>query len=250
MSSGSDGKVDLGYTRKSYVNLVTKTPFERADPVSTGVADIDALSQMIAEDGGYLRGKQTYIKSCIYAVLAGIDKAIRDGKTVVLDGYFKFNGTFVNLDPETGKPTRETIYKVRALTLDKMQFKASTAFNLSYVGSTTPSPAITDIRVCGALDSKKDTIVQGKDIRLSGRNLYFNAAQGDTLTLSFTDEGEEQSITVTPTEIETTCMKIPFPAALAEVEAGTVVNFTLATRRGVENGPFKSGSRKATLATE
>lgn len=250
MSAGSEGKVDLGYTKKSYVNLVTKTPFERAEPVPTGVADVTALSQMIAEDGGYLRGKQTYIKSCIYAVLAGIDKAIRDGKTVVLDGYFKLRGTFVNLDPETGKPTRETVYKVRALPLDRMQFKASTAFNLSYVGSTTPSPDITDIRVCGAMDSKKDVLVQGKDIRLSGRNLYFNAAQGDTLTLSFAEEGEERSISVTPTEVEPTCMKIPFPATLAEVEAGTIINFTLSTRRGVENGSFKTDSRKATLAAK
>lgn len=239
--------IDLNYQMRSFNNITTNQVEQHADPVATGVMNLDALCNMIAEDGGYLRGKASYVRSTAIALLEGIQKAMCEGKTVILDDYLRLRGSFTNLDPETRRPGKDTIYRVRATPLKNFQFRVENLFKLTCVESSVPAPAIVNVTIC-TLGGTKDVFLKGKDIRISGRNLYFDAKMGDTLTVSYEEEGETQSISLTPSEVDETCMRIPFPAALAEVPTGTVCTFTLTTRRGIENGVVFTEPRKATLA--
>ena len=239
--------IDLNYQMRSFNNITTNQVEQHAEPVATGVMNLDALCNMIAEDGGYLRGKASYVRSTAIALLEAIQKALCEGKTVILDDYLRLKGSFANLDPETRRPVKDTLYRIRVSPLKNFQFRVEKLFRLTCVEGSVPAPAIVNVTIC-TLGGTKDVIHKGKDIRISGRNLYFDAAMGDTLTVSYEEEGENQSIALTPTEVDETCMRIAFPAALSEVPAGTVLTFTLTTRRGVENGVVFSAPRKATLA--
>lgn len=241
-------KSPLSYTLRTFTNMETNQPYRRAVPIATGVETLNSLCAAVVEDGTYGAAKLTLLRNHVMAILEKARSAIKSGKTVILDDYLRLKGTFVNdIDPVTGKPGKDTVYRVRATSLRKLQFPVSD-FELTNVESDGSLPAITSVLNIG-LTAKKDVLIRGKDIILAGRNLYFDAAQGDTLMVSFLEDGERQSISLSPSEIAPAMIRVPWPAALAEVESGTEVSFTLSTRRGKENGVFTPISRKATLVT-
>lgn len=244
--SDATNKVTLNYQLRSFWNIDTKKPYMRGVPVPNGVMDLEAIAAMMAEDGGYLRGKQDYIAGELRSFCAAIKKVIREGKTVVLGDLLRLRGGFDGLDPETGRPTRDTVYRVQATPLKGAQFKVSDAFTLVKADTDVALPVFTNVTTC-TLGARKDVVVKGQAVRIYGRNLFYSAEQGDTLTLSYKTDGEVQMTEVTPAEVEGGALKLAFPQALAEVADGTELTFTLATHRGDADGSVVTASRKATL---
>ena len=247
--SDATNRVTLNYQLRSFWNIDTRKPYMRGDPMSNGVMDLESIAAMMAEDGGYLRGKQDYIAGELRSFCAAIKKVIREGKTVVLGDLLRLRGGFDGLDPETGRPTGDTVYRVRATPLRGAQFRASDAFTLVKADADAALPAFTNVTICTP-GARKDVVVKGQAVRIYGRNLFYSAEQGDTLTLSYKADGEAQMAEVTPTEVEGGALKLAFPQALAEVADGTELTFTLATHRGDADGTVVTASRRATLQSK
>ena len=152
------------------------------------------------------------------------------------------------IDPVTGKPTGGTTYRVRATPLREMQAPVS-EFELTNVATGAPEPTLTTLTSCDP-KAVKDVLTRGKDIRIVGRNLRFNAARGDRLTLTYTEEGEERTVDLTPSEVDIVSFRVPWPQGLAEIAAGTAVLVSLSTRADDAKGAVSVASRKAVIAAE
>lgn len=89
--------------------------------------------------------------------------------------------------------------------------------------------------------------VKTRGILVTGRNLFFDAAKGDTATISWGERASAQSITVAPTESDYSHMLFAWPTALAEVEAGTKLTFSFRTCAGIEGGAVYQVTKVVTL---
>lgn len=236
----------LPYRMRNFHSIETNEKYRRADPVSTGTEDMNSTCAAAAADGTYGAIRPSLVKNVVLGVLAKVEEFVRAGKTVVFGDYFRCKGCFSGgMDPVTGRPTKDTVYRVRMTPLKKMIIPVS-EFELECVESEIPLPSIISITSTG-LKATKDALVRGKDGCIAGRNLYFDAAQGDTLTVSYVEDGETQTVSITPTDLDSVCFRFKWPAALAEVPDGTELKFRLSTRCGIAGGAFALADRTAVL---
>ncbi len=239
----------LSYTPRIFTNLETGEPYRRASLVPSGTEDTRSICAAVARDGTYGAAKTELIKNYVTAFLQEVRNALWQGKTVTIDGYFRLRGSFVGgIDPVTGKPTGGTMYRVRATPLKEMQAPVS-EFELTNVATGAPEPTLTTLTSCDP-EAVKDVLTRGKDIRIVGRNLRFNANRGDRLTLTYAEEGEERAVEFTPSEVDIVSFRVPWPQGLAEIAAGTAVLVSLATRAEDAKGAVSVASRKAVIAAE
>ena len=89
--------------------------------------------------------------------------------------------------------------------------------------------------------------VKTKGILATGRNLFFNAAKGDTATITWGEGEAATTINVTPTESDYSHMLFAWPTELAEVAAGTKLTFSFRTCAGIEDGAVYQVTKVATL---
>lgn len=245
--STSTEKVQLTYGVRTVGNIITGETTRRAFPIANGSIGLDRFCKILSTDYGLMAGRESHIRGTITSILNAVLEEMKKGQTVTFDNYLRFRPSFRGpVDAETGKPSAETELCVTVQTLKRMKLEIG-SFDLINRDKSAALPKITEIYAC-LLGAERDKIVRSKDFQLSGRNLYFDAAMGDTVTLSFKAEDDEmQSISATPTECNPASMRFTFPAALAEVEDGTPIEITLRTRMGVADGVLSSTSRTAIL---
>lgn len=237
----------ITYDTRKMMDIMTGEPVKRAFIHVNGTVNLANLSNIMSGDHGLMSGKSTHVTNTVISTLESVMEQLRNGNAVVLDNYLKFTPTLRGkVDPETGKPTSETRLCVTVRALDKMKLSLSD-FNLIGMDPDVPQPKITCISAW-AKKYTKDVIVRNKDIMITGRNLDFDAAMGDTVTLAFKTEEEPTTLTLTPTDCTSGTLRFAFPSALGESPAGTEIEMTLRTRSGVENGAFNVTSRRAVLA--
>ena len=240
-------KTKLFYRMQDFYSIETNGKYKRAVPATTGTVYLEDVCEYTAADGTYGAIRPSLIRNIVLGLMANVRKLICEGKTVVIDDYFRGRGYFSGaMDPVTGKPTKDTVFRVRMTPLKKMLVPVS-EFELECLDTEVPNPVITSITSTG-LRVTKDVLVRGKDGCIAGRNLYFDAAQGDTLTVSYVEEGETQSVAITPSDLDSVCFRFKWPAALAEVPDGTELTFRLSTRCGVAGGALITAERKVVLA--
>lgn len=245
----NEGMNRLSYTPRIFTNLETGEPYRRACLVPSGTEDTRSICAAVARDGTYGAIKTELLVNYVTAFLQKARTALWQGKTVTIDGYFRLRGSFVGgIDPVTGKPTGGTTYRVRATPLREMQAPVS-EFELTNVATGAPEPTLTTLTSCDP-EAVKDVLTRGKDIRIVGRNLRFNAARGDRLTLTCTEEGEERTVELTPSEVDIVSLRVPWPQGLSEIAAGTAVLVSLSTRAEDAKGAVSVASRKAVVAAE
>lgn len=76
-------------------------------------------------------------------------------------------------------------------------------------------------------------IRKGREIRVAGKNLQFDAALGDTVEVVYSENGEENSLVLTPRSSDELCLSFDWPEALTNVASGTVLTFVFKTRGGI-----------------
>lgn len=240
-------KPSIVYDIREMNNIQTGEKSKRAFPRPNGVIGLTRLSTTMSSDYGRMSGKPSHVASTIVSIMESVLDELKLGNAVVLDKYLKFTPTFRGkVDPETGKPTQETELYVTIRPLEKMKLECS-SFNLVSSAQEVPQPKITNI-TAWALNAAKDVIVRNMKFKLSGRNLYFDAAMGDTITLGITVDGEPTSLTLTPTDALSDTIIFEFPSMLAEAVAGSEIEIVLRTHSGVKDGALNVTSRKAVLA--
>lgn len=243
----STPKVSLEYTIRNIHNVRTGEKTKRAFPITNGTITLDQFCSELAEDDGFMAGKKSYIKGFISNMFSKLYEELQHGNTVVLDDYIRFYPTFRGkVDAETGRPTAETTLAVRVRTSKGLQLDIN-AFTLVNREGTAAEPKLTAIYSQASMVA--DKVVRSKEFSILGRNLYYSAELQDTVTISYTEDGEAKSLTVVPSDVTSGYMRFEFPEALTNVADNTELEFTLRTRFGVEEAAFSVASRKAVLVS-
>ena len=90
------------------------------------------------------------------------------------------------------------------------------------------------------------TIMRGKGILVTGLNCQW--IEGDTCTLAWKDaDGAEQTAEIVPTSSGVTEMRFAWPEALADVPAGSQIEFRFRTRGGNPEGQPQPNNKTVTL---
>ncbi len=236
----------LKYYIGSIGDAVTGEKTKRAFPIVNKTVTMDAFCNQLAGDDGLLMGCESQIKGFLASILVKIHEELKKGNAVSFGNYLRFTPTIRGkVDPDTGKPTSESKIGVAIQPLKNMQLKMDD-FTLVDTSGESLTPKISFLRPL-ATDAQVDQIVKGTGFTLVGKNLYYNAGMGDTITLSYINDGETVTLNLVPTFSSPEMMNFSFPEGLASVAADTEVELTLRTRSGVENGPFSSATRTVTL---
>ena len=232
---------------KAYKNVTRKDP-QTGELIQCPMAKsgqkipVDQLFAEVSNNGQGI-GKVSALKGAYYSLLSVIREHLMAGDTVYLDDFVRITCTIKGTVEESGTLSKErnSVHTV-FLPHSNFQFKLED-FNWKNITDMAARPKITSIASC-VTNAVKDTIVSGKDIRLYGKNLD----NVKSVVLTWMDEGEKQSATVTPSEVESSTLRMTWPAALSEVEDKTEVTFTITVGTGEENNPFQTASRTATVS--
>lgn len=245
--STSTERVQVSYGIRKITNVVTGETGRRAFPISNGMVTLDRFCKILSEDYGLMAGRESHVKGTVVSIMEAIVEEMKKGNSVTIDNYLRFIPSFRGpVDPATGKPTDQTELCVAVQSLKKMKLDQKN-FDFVIKDKSIVFPKMTEVYAC-ILGAERNKIVRGKDFQIGGKALYFDAAMGDTVSISYKSEEEEvQSIAITPTECTPINMRFAFPAALAEVDAETELEITLRTRSGVADGAFYIASTKAIL---
>lgn len=173
--------------------------------------------------GGFMRGQ---LKELIGSV-SGFFEAVKDralaGYTINLGDMLIITGHLQGTVDESLSLTKENEYHLSVRVKKEMQVPLET---FAWVreddnGNHPKVERITSTQGVAIGEIKKSV-----GIVVSGQNLVFSAANGDKVIITWTEDGETQSATVTPKASSTLSMDFDWPAALSEVAAGTEVTFT------------------------
>ena len=83
---------------------------------------------------------------------------------------------------------------------------------------------------------------------MNGKNLAYNSSWGDSVKVTWTEDDEAKELTLTPSEQSETYLRFDWPTGLADVPAGTDLEFSFRLH-GAEDAPVKSAKRTAKLVT-
>lgn len=107
---------------------------------------------------------------------------------------------------------------------------------------------VTITRISWIGSDEPNVIKKGEPFAVYGTNLMFNAAYGDTVTVSWTDaEGVRQDVALTPIESDYAHMKFEWTSELADVAADTILEFSFRTRGGIEDGDEQLNKKSVTV---
>ena len=91
------------------------------------------------------------------------------------------------------------------------------------------------------------TITKGKEIRAYGQNLQFDSALGDSVEVKWSEDGEEKSTQLTPTQSDELSMSFAWPEDLSSIPDGTELTFIFTTRAGIQDAQSQVNTKVVTL---
>ena len=198
-----------------------------------------------AKNAGYIRGQLEDLKGNANGLIEAVKKLGQMGKAVNLNNWLRIHAELTGTVGESRQLTDENELRVRITTLSDLKANVSD-FSWQNVEDSGVIPKVEMILSPGG---KPWEAVKTRGILVTGRNLFFDAAKGDTATISWGEGASAQSITVTPTEADYSHMLFAWPTALADVEAGTKLTFSFRLCGGVEGGPIYPLTKNATLVS-
>lgn len=243
-------KTIMNYYIRAFHIAMTGELTKRAIAIANGTVTLDQFCALLAQDNGVLAGKESYIKGVILSIFDKIHEILMEGKIVNLDNLIRLTPTIRGeVDPDTGRPNANTTLGVAVCALKDMKLSIED-FTLECRDGTASEPVFLLIYAPGVTAAGRDKIYRNQVSQISGRNIYCDAAQGDTLTATYTLEGLERSVVLEPTEVSPYGMRFAFPEAFASLADGTEIEITLRTHMGVEESPFSVASRKVVLVSK
>lgn len=116
---------------------------------------------------------------------------------------------------------------------------------IAFVNKRDLALKVSIIRVATVGADASGVITKGKPFMVIGTNLQYIA--GDSVEISYVEDGETQSVAITPTESDVSHMTFAWPVALAEVDPETELTITFRTRGGVAESDVQTNEVKVTL---
>ena len=182
------------------------------------------LDQVVqyALNAGYVRGQFHDMRGALNGFIEAIQQLGRDGKAVNLNNWLRIHAELTGTVGENRQLTERNEMNVNITALHDLKCDWRD-FSWTNVDDTGAIPKIDTIL---SLGGKPSELIKSKSIRLTGKNLYFDAEMGDTVTLTWIEGEEEKTAMATPTESDYSHMLLPWPEELSDVEAGTKITFT------------------------
>ena len=234
-------KTVLSYAVAEGMDPRTRNPLKRPYLTRRQVYD----SEGVVDHGlnlGHIRGKKHDLVGVLNGCIATIKELIKMGFVVDLDGWLLF---YLALTGQVGDDlalTSENDLKFRVRALKDRKGNMSD-FSFQRVNDEGLSIKVESVSSPGG---KKDEIIKTKAIVVNGKNLAYNADWGDSVKVTWTEGDEAKELTLTPSEQSETYLRFDWPTGLADVPAGTDLEFSFRLR-GAEDAPVKSAKRTAKL---
>lgn len=203
------------------------------------------LDQVVqyALNAGYVRGQFHDMRGALNGFIEAIQQLGRDGKAVNLNNWLRIHAELTGTVGENRQLTERNEMNVNITALNDLKCDWRD-FSWTNVDDTGAIPKIDTIL---SLGGKPSELIKSKSIRLTGKNLYFDAEMGDTVTLTWIEGEEEKTAMAMPSESDYSHMLLNWPAELDDVEAGTKITFTLRTHAGIEDGALQTASKTAAI---
>lgn len=203
------------------------------------------LDQVVeyALNAGYVRGQFHDMRGALNGFIEAIQQLGKDGKAVNLNNWLRVHA---ELTGQVGESRQLSDANELHVVITALQDLKSdwTKFSWTNVEDSGVIPKIDTILSPGG---KLWEVVKTKGILATGRNLFFDAAKGDTATISWGEGESAQTISITPSESDYSHMLFAWPTALADVEPGTKLTFSFRTCAGIEGGAVYPMTKVATL---
>lgn len=234
-------KTVLSYAVAEGMDPRTRSPLKRPYLTRRQVYD----SEGVVDHGlnlGHIRGKKHDLVGVLNGCIATIKELIKMGFVVDLDGWLLF---YLALTGQVGDDlalTSENDLKFRVRALKDLKVNMAD-FSFERVNDEGLSIKVESVSSPGG---KKDEIIKTKAIVVNGKNLAYNADWGDSVKVTWTEDNEAKELTLTPSEQSETYLRFDWPTGLADVPAGTDLEFSFRLH-GAEDAPVKSAKRTAKL---
>lgn len=232
-----------------YRVIPARNPSTGAALLRPVIAERDTLrtDQVVeyALNAGYVRGQFHDMRGALNGFIEAIQQLGRDGKSINLNDWLRIHGELTGSVDATRQLSAKNGYKVAITPLKELK-RSVNDFSWTNVDAVEGAVKIDHVYYA---DATEDFVIKnGAAIVINGKNLKFDASLGDKLTFSWTDsDGEAQSAEVAPSSSDAFRMSIAWPAALAEVAAGTEVTLELRSRNGVKDAPEQVVTKKVKL---
>ena len=196
-----------------------------------------------AKNASYVRGQTKDLEGLLGGFIQAMQDRAKAGYSINVNDWFIISGRLKGQVDATGTLTAKNEYHV-TITASKDLKVDIDNFSWQNVGDDGKNIKVESVSSPGG---KKDEVIKTKAIVANGRNIVYNSAWGDEVKVAWTDEdGEAHSLTLTPSEQSETYLRFDWPSGLAEVEPGTVLDFSFRLH-GKEGGTEKLTDLSAKL---
>ena len=197
-------------------------------PVVTNRSTMN-LKQLVAyaKNAGYVRGQTKDLEG----LLGGFTQAMQDrslaGYSINVNDWYIISGQLKGTVGEDRALTSANSYHV---TITATKDLKATIDDFSW--QRVDEGVIIKVESITSPNGTKGEITKTKAIVANGKNLAFNAAWGDSVTVSWVEGAETKTLTLTPSEQSETYLRFDWPTGLADVEAGTELTFSFRLHGG------------------
>ena len=223
-------------------NLKGGNPIKR--PVVTDRETL-SLKQLVAyaKTAGYMRGQQKDLEGLAGGLLEAAKDRALEGYSLNFNDWFIISGQIKGQVDDTLQLNSANSYHI-TITASKDMKVGIDNFDWTRVDDSGIIVKVDNLTSPGG---KQGEITKGKAIVATGRNLAFNAALGDTVTVTWKVDEEERSLALTPVEQSDTYLRFDWPEGLNNVDSGTHLTFTFRTRAGIAGGGEQVNEKAVTL---
>ena len=195
------------------------------------------MKQLVAyaKTANYVRGQQKDLEGLLGGFIEAMQDRAKAGYSINVNDWFIISGQLKGTVGADHALTAANEYHV-TITASKDLKVDIDNFSWQNVGDDGKAIKIESITSPGG---KKGEVTKSKAIVGNGKNIAFNTAWGDSAKVAWTDaDGESHSLDLTPSEIAETYLRFDWPTGLADVEPGTVLEFSFRLH-GKEGGTEK-----------
>lgn len=191
-----------------------------------------------AKTAGYVRGQTKDLEGLLGGFIQAMQDRALAGYSVNVNDWFIISGQLKGSVGEDRLLSAANSYHV-TITATK-DLKATID---DFAWQRVDEGVVVKVESLTSPDGVKDEIILSKSILAIGKNLSFNTEWGDSVTVTWQEDGEDKSATLTPSEQSATYLRFDEVTALSNIPAGTSLTFTFklhATKDGAEQSSIRT----------
>ena len=201
-------------TKTIYVPVIV----ERGTPVS-----LTKIITRAINEGRLLGIKTEAAESLAKGILAQIKLALEEGEGVNFGDYFRVRLYLDGTVETTGSALSALRNRVNIRLAPGTEFRSTlSSFSWHNVDAAS-NVTIYNVQTVGG--STPNLLAADSPFAVYGSNL--DMYTGDTLTASWDDDGETQTLALNASEHDNAHIKVSWPSGFSEIESGTEIAFTL-----------------------